>query len=98
MAQRQDRPAFDLAGGSLNVTLPDGRTLPIPSRGERVPSGICCFCGEAVEHADPERVGISVRWIDGDDERQQSWLAHQRCLFERMHDSVKSQGPFFGDN
>ena len=98
MAQRRDRPAFDLAGGSLNVTLPDGRTLPIPRRGESVSDGICCFCGRTVEHADPERVGVSVRWIAGDEELQRSWAAHQTCLLERIHDRVKGQGPFFGDD
>jgi|SRR5580693_7019790 hypothetical protein len=94
MAQRRDRPGLDLAGSSLNVTLPDGRTLPIPRRGD-LAGDVCCFCGETVEHADRERVRLSVRWIDGDDEREQSWGAHQSCVLERLNERVKGQGPFF---
>lgn len=97
MAQRRDRPAFDLAGGSLNVTLPDGRTLPIPRMGEPTTSDLCCFCGQTVGHTDPERVRVSVRWIDGSEERQQSWGAHRTCLLNRLHEKVTDRGPFFGD-
>ena len=99
MAQRRDRPAVQRSGDSLNITLPDGTTtaLPVSTSKGPVRSDICCFCGESVEHADPEHLRIDARWEQGGDERQQSWGAHQACLLDRMHDRVKGQGPFFGD-
>jgi hypothetical protein len=97
MAQRRDRPTFDLAGGSLNVTLPDGRTVPIPARSDPASADSCCFCGQAVAHSDLHRVRVTVRWIDGDQEHEQSWSAHRGCLLERMHPQVQGQGPFSGE-
>jgi hypothetical protein len=100
MAQRRDRPPVQRSGESLNIRLPDGRTMSVPLSTSRGPStaDVCCFCGRSVEHSDNEYVRIGVRWIaEGGDERQQSWGAHHACLLERMHEGVKGHGPFFGD-
>lgn len=99
MAQRRDRPPVEISGDSLNIRLPDGKTMSMPVNALRGPvtSDVCCFCGQRVEYADPEHIRIGVRWDDGGKERTQSWGAHHACLVERMHDRVKGQGPFFGD-
>jgi hypothetical protein len=86
----------DLAGDSLNLTLPDGRTVAFPVKRQTSPSdGVCCFCGEHVEQSDPEWTRVEVRWLAGDDEHHQRWEAHRGCLTRLIHDRVKGEGPFF---
>jgi hypothetical protein len=96
MAVRRDRPGVDLVGDSLNLTLPDGRTVAFPVKKQpSATDGVCCFCGERVEHSDQERTGLEVRWLAGDEQRHQSWEAHRGCLARLIHDRVKGAGPFF---
>jgi len=98
MAQRRVRPAVERSGG-LNIRLPDGRTMSMPIRtAAGQTSDLCCFCGQGIEHTDPERIRIDARWEEGGNEREQSWRAHRRCLLERMHEAVMGEGPFFGDD
>lgn len=61
-------------------------------------SDACCFCGQAVEHPDSERITISARWGGVGEERTQDWEAHRKCLAERIHERVKDSGPFFIDD
>ena len=98
MAQRRVRPAVERSGDSLNIRLPDGRTMSMPIRtvsGQT--SDLCCFCGQGIEHTDPERIRIDACWEEGGNECEQSWRAHRRCLLERLHEAVKGQGRFFSD-
>ena len=98
MGVRRERPAAEQTGNSVRFTLPDGTTKAVPVSGLRGPvtAGLCCFCGESVEHADPKHIRLTVRWADAGDERSQSWDAHQSCLTERMHSSARTTGPLFG--
>jgi hypothetical protein len=98
MSVRRQRPAVERAGDSILVRLPDGTTkaIPIEERRGPVPPDLCCFCGQSVELSDPERVRLSVSWIDDGQESTQSWGAHHRCVVERMHESVTGAGAFFG--
>jgi hypothetical protein len=72
-------------------------SLPVSDSTGPVTSDVCCFCGESLEHANPEYIRIAARWEKDGAERQQSWGAHHGCLLERMHERVKEHGPFFGD-
>jgi hypothetical protein len=88
------------SGNSLNIRLPDGRTMSLPvsdSMGSPT-SEVCCFCGETVENSSPEHVRLDARWEKDGAEREQSWEAHHGCLLERLHERVKGQGPFVGDS
>jgi hypothetical protein len=98
MGVRRERPAVEQAGNSLNVTFPDGTTRSVPVSELRGPvrGELCCFCGESVDHVDPQHIWLTARWKVGGDERNQSWGAHHSCLIERMHSSVTNTGPFFG--
>jgi hypothetical protein len=98
MAQRRDRPVIERTGG-LNIRLPDGRTMSVPVSGLQAPApaGVCCFCGEVVEHSDSERIRLDARWEADGTEREQSWVAHRKCLFDRLHDRARDEGPFFGE-
>ena len=69
--------------------------MPVTTAPQQLTSEICCFCGQVLEHEDPERVRIGVRWERAGDEVEQSWGAHRECLLERLHEQVKGQGPFF---
>jgi hypothetical protein len=98
MAQRRVRPAVERSGG-VNIRLPDGTTISMPTRtttGET--SNLCCFCGQGIEHTDPERIRIDVRWEDGGNQREQDWRAHRKWLLERLHEAVIGAGPFFVDD
>ena len=73
-------------------------SIPLSALRKPVTSDVCCFCGRRVEHSDPEHIRVDVRWIEGGEERHQSWGAHRACLLERLHEGVKDQAPFFGDD
>jgi hypothetical protein len=97
MAKRQNRPAFERTGGSVDVRLPDGRTVSMPT-GPAAGSAVsdnCCFCGRELEHTADDRIRLSAQWLDDDVEHSQSWAVHRACLAERMHERVKGVGPFF---
>jgi hypothetical protein len=70
-----------------------GSTAQVPT-----PSELCCFCGQHLEHADPERIRVGVSWEAGGSDHQQTFGAHSKCLTERLHETVKGQGPFFDDD
>ena len=72
-------------------------SMPVSAAREQEPSGLCCFCGQVVDRADPERVRIGVRWEREGTELDQSWGAHHGCLLECLHEQIKGQGPFFVD-
>jgi len=59
-------------------------------------SDLCCFCGEGVEQSESGWIRLAARWVDGGQERTQSWSAHHGCLAGRIH-PVARTGPFFGD-
>lgn len=40
---------------------------------------------------------MSARWVEGGEEREQSWDAHRACFAERMDEALKGAGPFFVD-
>jgi hypothetical protein len=46
--------------------------------------GACCFCGLELGDDVHERVLLSARWQDGQEERTQSWSTHRACLAERL--------------
>jgi hypothetical protein len=96
VAVRRDRPGLDLAGDSVNVTLPDGRTMAVPVKPrDQATADVCCFCGERVELSDPEWTRLGVLWRTGGGEHRQTWEAHRSCMSALMHDRVKGDGPFF---
>lgn len=97
MAKRTDRPAVERTGGSIDIRLPDGRTVSMPTAAA-APSmpDTCCFCGREVEQTAEDRIRLSAQWIEDDLDRGQSWAAHRECLAERMHERVMGAGPFFG--
>ena len=99
MAQRRERPPAQRTNTGIAVRLPDGTTMAVPGSSLRGPvtSDLCCFCGARVDNADSERMRLTVRWVEGGEEREQSWSAHRTCLGERMHEAVKGAGVFFGD-
>ena len=68
--------------------------MPVSTPREQETSGICCFCGRAVEPGDPDRVRIDVRSEQDGGQLEQTWGAHHGCLLERLHEDVKGQGPF----
>jgi hypothetical protein len=98
MGLRRERPSVTRSGEGITLRLPDGtvKTMNVKDSREPVPGDLCCFCGERVEQASPGRIRLSARWIDGEEERTQSWGAHHDCLSERMHAAVTGAGPFFG--
>jgi len=71
--------------------------VPGSSLRKPVTSDLCCFCGALVEGADGERSLLTVLWVQDGEEREQSWSAHRTCVGERMHETVKGAGVFFGD-
>jgi hypothetical protein len=98
MAQRRDRPPVDRSGDSLNIRLPDGTMMSMPRpAGRRAVAAdvVCCFCGEELGGADPERVGVGVEWSDAGGEHEQRWGAHRACVAARLHERVRGVGPFF---
>ena len=98
MAQRRDRPPVQRSGDSLDVHLGGGRTMSVPLealRGLMTPE-VCCFCGQVVKDPGSEHLSLAARWEGGSGEGTQSWAAHRACLAERIHDTVKGTGPFFG--
>lgn len=99
MGVRREQPSGELSGSSITLRLPDGsvKTMPVAGARGQVTSDVCCFCGERVDQADSERVGVTARWIDERGERTQNWGAHRGCLAERMHERVSGTGPFFGE-
>jgi len=99
MGVRRERPPVEHSGEGITLRLPDGtvKTMSVDDLRRPVTSEFCCFCGQSVEHSDPDRIRLSVRWVDGGEERTQSWGAHHNCLAERMDGSVTGTGPFFGD-
>jgi hypothetical protein len=99
MAQRREVPPITRSGGTVDVRLPDGRTMSVPlSRtGGPLTGDVCCFCGEAVADEAGERLRIGARWGGDGDDHEQSWEAHRRCLRERMHERVRGQGPLFAE-
>jgi hypothetical protein len=58
---------------------------------------VCCFCGQAVEQSDRNRIQLSASWVGGGREQTQSWDAHRDCLAERLYEAVAGTGPFFGE-
>ena len=70
--------------------------MPVSAPREYETPDICCFCGRAVEPADPDRLRIGARWEQDGSQLEQGWGAHRGCLLERLHEQVKGQGPFFG--
>jgi len=99
MAQRRERPPAQRTNTGIAVRLPDGTTMAVPGSSLRGPitSDLCCFCGRHVEQADSERIRLSARWVEGGEEREQSWDAHRACFAERMDEALKGAGPFFVD-
>lgn len=97
MAQRRDRPPVESAGDSINIRLPDGRTVAVPVRATRTAGtpGACCFCGTEVEDAGAERLALEVRWLQEGSEHSQNLSAHRACLLARLHESVQRDGPLF---
>lgn len=95
MAKRSDQPAVQRTGSSIDVRLPDGRTISMPTAQVPVAAEICCFCGREVEQTAGDRIRLSALWIEDDVEHDQAWAAHRSCLVERMHERVKGEGPFF---
>jgi hypothetical protein len=73
-------------------------SVPVGGVPGPVESGLCCFCGQSVEQEAPDRIRLGVRWLEDGREREQSWGAHRGCLLERLHEGVKGQGPFFGED
>lgn len=99
MGIRRERPPVEQSLNTIKVRFPDGtvKEMPVDDRRARATPGVCCFCGEVIEEADGERIGLSARWLEGGQERTQSWSAHRTCLAERMHGSAAAAGPFFGE-
>jgi hypothetical protein len=99
MAQRRERPPAQRTNTGIAVRLPDGTTMAVPGSSLRKPvtSDLCCFCGAPVEGAEGERSLLTVLWVQDGEEREQSWSAHRTCVGERMHETVKGAGVFFGD-
>jgi hypothetical protein len=95
MAQRRERPAQEHGGKAFDFRLSDGRSISIPvtEPQDRGAGEVCCFCGEGIEGED---VSVEARWVEGGEERSQTWRAHRACLAGRMHESVRGSGPFFG--
>ncbi|HEX4519672.1 MAG TPA: hypothetical protein VH063_08850 [Gaiellaceae bacterium] len=72
-------------------------SMPTGAARGPVATDVCCFCGEAVEHATEERLRMTVLWVEDGVEGEQSWAAHRACLSDRLHERVKGTGPFFGE-
>ncbi len=99
MGVRRERPSEERSANSVTLRFPDGtvKTMPVDDLHGQVTADVCCFCGQSVEPADPERISLAVSWIDGGQERTQTWGAHHTCLVERMHPSAANTGPFFAN-
>jgi hypothetical protein len=96
-AQRRERVPARSGDTSVAFRLGDGTTISVPVKAPQEPtSEICCFCGEAVEHASSEHIRLEAVWSEDDGERRQSLAAHRRCLAERMHERVRGSGLIFG--
>jgi hypothetical protein len=96
MGVRRERPPAEQGHNSVAVRLPDGTTKALPIAGLRGPvtAGLCCFCGQSVEHSDPEWIRLAVDWLEGGEKRTESCDAHRACLVERLHESINA-GLFF---
>jgi hypothetical protein len=96
MSQRRDQPAQPRGGRSFEIRLGDGRTVSLEQQRHGPLTGTCCFCGESLDDSADGNITVSASWLEGGEERSQDWGAHRTCLAERLHESVRDTGPFFG--
>jgi len=85
---RRERPPGQAVGsGSAGLRLGDGTTVSVSlGREPEAADEVCCFCGEQLDEADPDRVTVTVSRADELGEPR-SRTAHAACLPEPLRES-----------